>query len=399
MSRRGIIGAINPSTLFTMKKYIIACALALLVAAPSAFAGTSPVSGWAWSSGIGWISFNSSNAGAGSGAAYSVKVSTTTGSSLGYFSQGESYGWSPNVGWISFKAADVAGCPSGSCEAVVNSATGQVSGWARVLSMTGLYGGGYIELAGTGHVSPDTGTVSISGKSYKKGGVTYDSTTGTFGGFGWEPDALGWLSFDASAVLNGTGGVALCLNPGTCSPAPAVSSMSLLLQRSGDTAPATQNLSVTADASGNVTVNVYWNPQNVSNVRTASSDWPEIMNSPTSSAGGSFSTPGSETIILNNGNSSTNVIKNLVLSYDEGIDRKYIAATVTMYPYSGAGAPACVQPKNSIACGTVDSGTPGPAVIHNSCAPTPISCEFICNISAGYRLSGGSCVKSSIIER
>src|SRR3989344_3554235 len=81
--------------------------------------------GFAWSSNVGWISFNSENCDADnsgtsdgapagcppSGATipnYGVNVDKTTGIASGY-------AWSSNVGWLSFNQSDLTGCPSGAC--------------------------------------------------------------------------------------------------------------------------------------------------------------------------------------------------------------------------------------------------------------------------------------------
>jgi hypothetical protein len=143
--------------------------------------------GWAWSSNIGWISFNSTNAAAGGGT-YHVSVATSSGS-LGYF---HGYAWSPNVGWISFEPTDVTTCPTGfdtgnadtlnGCNPTVDLVNGAVTGWARILSMKSGNDGGWLHLSGTNHPTGD-------------GGVTYNRTSGAFSGFAWEPTSVGWVDF------------------------------------------------------------------------------------------------------------------------------------------------------------------------------------------------------------
>lgn len=134
------------------------------------------VSGWAWSENIGWVSFNSSDSGAGGGADYGVNIDESTGVMSGY-------AWSENIGWISFNAADLASCPSGACEAKVDTACAggncEVSGWARVLAN----GGGW------------TGFVSLRGADY---GVYIDPATKDFHGWAWSDMVLGWLSFNSA---------------------------------------------------------------------------------------------------------------------------------------------------------------------------------------------------------
>ncbi len=144
------------------------------------YATSQDLHGWAWSSNIGWISFNSSDTGAGGGP-YSVKIDDTTRVMSGY-------AWSPNIGWISFGAGD-----GNHPNPVVNMFTGAVSGWIRAVVAIGRTDGwdGWIELSGANHVSPD-----LSGN----GGVTYSPTTKVFNGFAWGSDVVGWISFDAAGV-------------------------------------------------------------------------------------------------------------------------------------------------------------------------------------------------------
>ncbi|MEK7646510.1 MAG: hypothetical protein AAB381_02345 [Patescibacteria group bacterium] len=146
------------------------------------------VKGWAWSSNVGWISFNSTDAGAGGGP-YKVSISTTTANpTLGKFG---GYAWSPNVGWISFNSADVSGCPEvgtlDGCNPAVSLTSGAVTGYARVLSMKNESGDGWVQLSGTNHPS-------ASGDS---SGVTFNTSTKDFTGYAWEPTALGWILVDA----------------------------------------------------------------------------------------------------------------------------------------------------------------------------------------------------------
>lgn len=145
-----------------LKKFLVslfASASLLLMAAP-AYAST-PLSGWAWSSTIGWVSFNSADSGAGGGP-YSVQLSTTTGSNVGTLS---GYAWSPNIGWVQF--GGLAGQTVNgqtTSDMTVDMSTGNVTGWARACAgtatgncstMTSRTDGwdGWIELSGANHQS------------------------------------------------------------------------------------------------------------------------------------------------------------------------------------------------------------------------------------------------------
>ncbi len=170
---------------------IIAVASAFVLSNSVVHAATTPVTGYAWSSNIGWISFSSSNAGPGATPAYGVNVDTTTGVMSGY-------AWSSNIGWISFNAADVSTCGTTFCTPKINMTTGAVTGWIRVVSGIGRTDGwdGWIELSGTGHTSPD-----ITGAK----GVTLATSTGAIKGYAWGGNVIGWVLFNPS------------ITPATCS--------------------------------------------------------------------------------------------------------------------------------------------------------------------------------------
>lgn len=166
------------------------------------------VSGYLWSSTIGWISLNchqgsasggSACGGSEGGAPYSVNVTRDTGTGIGYF---DGYAWSPNIGWVSFRPADVVSCGP---RASLNTTTNQVSGWARVLSgtigaTTTTLGGwnGCINLRGTtSGTTPSTYGVSFNPTA------TTNSLAGTTAApsFAWGSVNLGWISW-ANAHLN-----------------------------------------------------------------------------------------------------------------------------------------------------------------------------------------------------
>lgn len=130
------------------------------------------LSGWAWSSNIGWVSFNCTNDGSCGQSTYGVTINPSTGLFSGY-------AWSNNIGWISFNQPDLSGCPSSPCEARVSGGLNgsypkQVIGWAKVLS-TGNW-------------------MSLQGADY---GVQLGSG-GDFTGWSWESTDIGWLSWSGS---------------------------------------------------------------------------------------------------------------------------------------------------------------------------------------------------------
>lgn len=202
-----------------MKKILPIAILSLFISvgvfAPSAKAGNPvPLTGWAWSSNIGWISFNSGNSGSGGGGPYKVEISTSTsGSSIVGDLSG--YAWSSNVGWVSFNITDLSGC-LGASKATVNFTTGVVSGWIRVLSVKDGTNGwdGCVELAGTNHVS-DRSYNGTQGVTYHEEG-TSPNNVGVFKGYSWASD-FGWLSFLPNLLLSSPDNVQVdCHALGTC---------------------------------------------------------------------------------------------------------------------------------------------------------------------------------------
>ena len=186
-----------------------------------------PLTGWAWSPNVGWISFNSSNSGAG-GAAYGVKVSDT-----GVLS---GYAWAPTVGWLSFNSADTTGCGDttlASCAPQLTFGTGRVAGWARFVNGIGRTDGwnGWVKLS-------DSEFFESPGYQGTQG-VTYDNSKLSFSGYSWGSPAIGWIKWDG----DGTNGV-------RCPTCPQPTQACAL-----ETLPATTNV-----IPRTVTVNWYSNP-------------------------------------------------------------------------------------------------------------------------------------------
>ncbi len=195
-----------------MKKYtlfVIVFAL-LLGLGGVALAGTSNISGWAWSPNIGWISFSSANPTSGGGS-YAVTISTTTANpTIGVFG---GHAWSAHGGWISFNQADINGCPTEaedtavdavtvvagatSCTPRMNFQTGKVNGWGRFMTLKDYptaNAGGWLHLSGTNHTSSGPG-VSFG-------------TDGRLTGYAWSPE-YGWIDI-AAIGPGGDNGVIIC---------------------------------------------------------------------------------------------------------------------------------------------------------------------------------------------
>lgn len=84
--------------------------------------------GWAWSSNIGWISFNSKDI-AGSTSNYAVKLETKDSDNNEYL---KDYAWSSNIGWINFDK-DLRGPNNDGFGARISGDT--LNGWARACSV------------------------------------------------------------------------------------------------------------------------------------------------------------------------------------------------------------------------------------------------------------------------
>ncbi len=177
------------------------------------------VTGFAWSSNIGWISFNSTdcdidgdlmyegaNEGGGSTPApvdcpasgavddYGVKIDINAGATLGNFS---GYAWSSIVGWIYFgpdadlptygltQANDAPDDPK--IWAHYDNATYAVTGWAKILSLG------------------NNGWIKFNGNNP---GVSIDPATGDFSGWAWNANddgsGIGWISFNCDHSSDGT---------------------------------------------------------------------------------------------------------------------------------------------------------------------------------------------------
>jgi hypothetical protein len=150
---------------------LVFCLAPFVVSASS----TDNLAGYAWSSNVGWISFNCTNDSSCGTSSYGVNKDTS-----GYL---VGYAWSPNVGWIQF--GGLSGFPS-SPNQNAQVVGGNLVGWAKVLSADGNGWDGWISLAGTGY------GVSFSGS--------------TFSGYAWGSEVMGWISFSGviNTIMSGT---------------------------------------------------------------------------------------------------------------------------------------------------------------------------------------------------
>lgn len=149
-----------------------------LIGVEGVFAGTEHnIDGYAWSSNIGWISFNCTNDNSCGTADYGVNKNGD-GTLVGY-------AWSSDIGWIQF--GGLSGFPSGAgttASNVVVNGSNQLVGWARAISQDGNGWDGWISLSG----APSYG-VSFSGNA--------------FVGYAWGSEVIGWVLFDVHNIYPG----------------------------------------------------------------------------------------------------------------------------------------------------------------------------------------------------
>lgn len=132
--------------------------------------------GFAWSSNIGWISFNSADL-PNSSVTYRVNINPDN--TL------EGYAWSPNLGWLRF-GSDLTG-PTGKGDNWGAKLVGnRLAGWARFCS---------IYVSGCSGATKDIGGTELGGWDgwLKMSDVNYDTATGGFSGFAWGSLNVGWL--------------------------------------------------------------------------------------------------------------------------------------------------------------------------------------------------------------
>jgi len=152
----------------------------------SALAGAGQnVSGYAWSSNIGWISFNCTNDNSCGTSDYGVNIDNG-----GNFS---GYAWSPSVGLISFNVSS--GCPEAGCvtQPKFDKSTGVVTGWARACE--GTVNG---DCTGASRSDGWDGWIKLSGTTPDGNAYGPLLTDQTFVGYSWGSDVIGWLAWSGS---------------------------------------------------------------------------------------------------------------------------------------------------------------------------------------------------------
>ncbi|MBI4136233.1 MAG: hypothetical protein HY481_01645 [Candidatus Vogelbacteria bacterium] len=143
---------------------------------------TGPLSGWAWSSNIGWISFKGSN--------YGVELDDVGGGVSKTIGNND-YAWSSNIGWISFNSNT--GMPPDGGSAGVTLSSGNLTGWARACSVypTGICSGNTLRL------DSERGGWDGWIKMNPMNDPAYDVRLvgNKSEGFAWGADVVGWIDF------------------------------------------------------------------------------------------------------------------------------------------------------------------------------------------------------------
>ncbi len=162
-----------------LKKILVALfiAIAFLATNIQAKAGNNEnVTGWLWggsNTNLGWISTN--NLTGGGSVNYGINVPNGDGNVTGY-------AWSSNIGWINFN-------PSGPYPEGPNSSVRRVGnnliGWARIV--------GIAQESARGNSGGWQGWIKMSGANHR---VIVNPSSGQINGYAWSNE-LGWISFNA----------------------------------------------------------------------------------------------------------------------------------------------------------------------------------------------------------
>lgn len=340
-----------------------------------------PVTGWLWSSAIGWVSLNCSNTNSCGTISYGVNVSTsTTDETDGTFS---GFAWSPNVGWIKFEGKP-SNIPSRPHPTIEIDGNGSINGFIRACA-------GTVNGDCTGADSPGwDGWIKLSGDNHGTGypgeytGVRYDMGADKITGFAWDPVNIGWLNFyDVNFDVDST-----------ASTKPKLS----FRVASGD---GFGGYGKTRTMSSGANAPIIWSMSNIKNASpayncTLSGDTAVITNS-----SGAISRVAAEdgatesdgyAVTFTNTSTTEDITKTLEISCTGGLSSiKPESISVTVLR-SNVGS--CVQPVNSLRCNNNFSITQ-PLHLYDSSSecvsPTPSYCEYYC--PTGYFKYENTCTK------
>jgi hypothetical protein len=137
------------------------------------------LSGYAWSSNVGWISFSGT---ASNGTSYGVLISSADNQTL------SGYAWNSNIGWVNFGA--------NSCGSQAKMVGGALQGWAQATSADNNGWDGCINLSGTGGGS--SYGPSIAGGVNQSGTFNNSATSN----YAWGSDVVGWIDFSQVSAVD-----------------------------------------------------------------------------------------------------------------------------------------------------------------------------------------------------
>lgn len=384
-----------------MKKYLWGALVLVVLLAAASFAVNAQttardLSGWAWSSNIGWVSFNSQNTGAGGGS-YKVQLEAD-GDLVGY-------AWSSNIGWIKF--GNLTSIPQDGTNARVLSGTNvrNVVGWVRAC-------GGTVNADCNSATRTDgwDGWINLADEEFHStgiadgsGGVTYvvthdtesNTDTATLEGYAWGGDVVGWLKFSP------TTGVDTVVTPDGNS-----DTLTFTVAGVTTSSETPRSAVIASNSNGEAVASISWSSTGgyyscSAGLSTSGSTVTGWSGSKSSSGTGSATFTG----VLNGGQ------RDLLLTCLDSMD---VATTrtvqVTVSPYS-APTLSCVQPNHALQCSDttnatfiytsttenpIPSGTP-PQTIMSSCPGSGINyCVYYCENN--YKPNGNRCTRSDIEE-
>ncbi len=167
---------------------------------------TDNLSGYAWSSNIGWASFNCTNPGENCATSnYGVRIDESQRYSAGGIGGFSGWAWSSNIGWISFNRGETSNPPSDDIGAgsgpiaQVNWTTGNITGWARALAgCQGVPGVPVGSCSGSGAGAASggwDGWIKLSGTATDGSPYGIQLSGNNFSGYAWGGDVVGWIKF------------------------------------------------------------------------------------------------------------------------------------------------------------------------------------------------------------
>jgi hypothetical protein len=169
---------------------------------PKTFHDVIDLAGFAWSDGIGWVSFNCNQPGASPAidtcatVNYSVSVIPDTNSTDSVLATLSGYAWSENIGWIKF--GGLSNFPGGSADnaqIVFTDGEYRLSGWVRACA--GTLSGDCSNM--DDHPDGWDGWISLNCSNLANGCDAFEYRvlvdTDAFDGEGWGDDVIGYIDF------------------------------------------------------------------------------------------------------------------------------------------------------------------------------------------------------------